>query len=93
MFICRDAINITTWGKRLCIVLAMATDKTCPERVKLVEKLAKAINKKSRVEHSKARPEERTRVSEEVGEALEEIRDHKARGGCKSPESQEPKAS
>ena len=88
----RGTTVFTTRGKFRGIVPAMS-EETSPERLQLVEKLAKAINRKERVERSKSRPEERQKAAEAVGAALEAVRSHKVGGGRKSKDSEKRKAS
>lgn len=53
-------------------------DKPSPERLRLVQRLAKAINRKKRMEKSPAHStKERLRADEQVTEALEAVRTEK----------------
>ncbi len=53
------------------------------DRLKLVKKLAHAINKKARTERAHAPISKRTEACEEVVAVLEELRENKLEGGEK----------
>ena len=59
------------------------TDKSCPKRVRLVERLARAINKKK---HIDAEPfpstPEKVAADQEVKEAMEAVRTNSAKDLC-----------
>lgn len=59
------------------------TDKSCPKRVRLVERLARAINKKKRVESKPSPPKPATIAAEqELQEAMEAVRTQSAEEIC-----------
>ncbi len=53
------------------------------DRLNLVKKLARAINKKARTERARAPISKRTEAGEEVVAVLEELRENKLEGGEK----------
>ncbi len=67
----------------------MSTEN-CPELARLVERLGEAINQQKRLEaDDEHTTEERMTVDQQVADALEAMRVHKAEHHCEMAETQE----
>ena len=82
-FSCRDATVLTqqctVYGASNCFM----TDQSCPKRVRLVERLARAINKRKRMENGEAASShEKAAAEQEVQEAMEAVRSNSAKDLC-----------
>lgn len=58
------------------------TDQSCPKRVRLVERLARAINKKKHMTSETASKQEQLAADQEVQEAMEAVRSKSAKDLC-----------
>lgn len=71
----------------------MPTDNNCPELARLVEHLGEAINQQKRIEANDSHTtEDRMAVDQQVAEALDAMRAHKAEHHCEMAETQESTA-
>jgi hypothetical protein len=67
----------------LCGIQTQMTDKSCPKRVRLVERLARAINKKKHTEaESSSSNPEKIAAEQELKEAMEAVRTQSAEDLC-----------
>lgn len=57
-------------------------DQSCPKRVRLVERLAKAINRKKRMTSATASKQEQAAADQEVQDAMEAVRSNSAKDLC-----------
>lgn len=70
------------------------SDQPCPDRVRLVEELGEAMNEKKRVEKDESHSaDDMVQADENLRDALEAVRVHKAEGGCASKEPARDKSS
>jgi hypothetical protein len=67
--------------------------KNCPELARLVERLGAAINQQKRIEADEEHTtEERMQVDQQMSDALEAVRVHKAEHQCEMAETSESAA-
>jgi len=67
------------------------TDKSCPKRVRLVERLARAMNRKKRVDVQPSPKPEKISAEQELREAIAAVRTNPAEDLCGSKDDKPSK--